>query len=105
MSKELDIVFMCGGHGRRMGPIAERTQKCMLLFQDKPILEHLLEQTTKAFGRFNPIFAVSHRAEDVINHFGDYWEKDKIAYIHDRGDVEDKGVLLSVEDYFKRYYR
>jgi NDP-sugar pyrophosphorylase family protein len=93
---KLDIIFLCGGYGKRMGELASKNQKCMLRYQDKPILQYGLEAATKAFGSYRPILAVSHLAEDVKKYFGTHWNNDEINYIHHPGESEDRGVLAGV---------
>jgi len=101
MRQEVDVVFLCGGSGIRMGELARSTQKCMLPFEGKPLLQHSLEEATKALGRFNPILAVSYRAKDVVDYFGRFWGHDEIMYVYDEGGVEDRGVVQGVKEYLQ----
>lgn len=98
MKKDLDIVFLCGGYGSRMGELTQHKQKVLLPFHDKPILQHGLEAATAAFGRFHPIFAVAYLANQVKDTFGTHWQRDEIDYIPHPEGSEDRGVLQTVKN-------
>lgn len=99
MRAELDVVFLTGGYGSRMGDIAEERQKCVLPYEGKPVVGYSLDAASEAFGKnFRPIMAVGHRDTDVRDTFKDFWHGKKIEYVPHTPGTEDRGVLHSVRD-------
>lgn len=63
------VVLLVGGYGRRLGPLTKDRPKPLLPVGDKPILETIVEQfAAQGFRRF--AFAVHHKAEQILEHFG-----------------------------------
>lgn len=98
MNKQIEIVFLAGGYGGRMGDLTSNKQKCMLEFEGKPILRHSLEAVSRAVGRFRPIISVGYRDQDIKDYFGTNWGRDSIEYVAHQPGVEDRGVLLSLRN-------
>lgn len=98
MNSGPEVVFLCGGFGERMGDLTEGRQKCMLPYDDIPILEHGMQAAQETFTNFQPVFAVGHRSEDVKDYFGDAWEGMPIAYVEHQAGTEDRGALLSLRE-------
>tara|TARA_B100000674_G_scaffold474137_1_gene465780 strand:- start:377 stop:1432 length:1056 start_codon:yes stop_codon:yes gene_type:complete len=64
------VVLMAGGKGTRLRPHTENCPKPMLLVDDKPMLEILLEQfISSGFSKF--YFSVNYLKEQIIDYFGD----------------------------------
>ena len=70
--KTLDnpVVIMAGGQGKRLRPYTEKCPKPMLLLNDKPILEIILNKCIEA-GFKNFYFSVNYLKEKIINYFKD----------------------------------
>src|SRR3990172_3646156 len=66
---ELKAVVLAAGEGSRMRPLTYTRPKVMLPIANKPILEHLLIEVTKA-GIREFIFIVGYRDEQVRHYFG-----------------------------------
>lgn len=63
------VVLMAGGKGQRLRPYTHKCPKPMLLINDKPMLEILLEKYI-ASGFYNFYFSVNYLKEQIIDHFG-----------------------------------
>ncbi len=70
----MKAVFLAAGEGNRMRPLTHSRPKVMLPIANKPMLEHLLIETTKA-GIREFIFIVGYHDEQVRKYFGngDRW--------------------------------
>ena len=70
--KTLDnpVVIMAGGQGKRLRPYTEKCPKPMLLLNEKPILEIILNKCIEA-GFKNFHFSVNYLKEKIINYFKD----------------------------------
>lgn len=101
-----EVVIMCGGYGSRMGDLAKSTQKCMLTYKGKPIMEHILEEALKHLGEFRPIFATSYREGDIREYFGEAWSGLPITYAsHELGEESSRTItslkgLLKNSEFF-----
>lgn len=100
MSKlpELDVIFLCGGYGSRMGEITEKKQKVMLPFRDKPILQYGIESVNEAFRDVNIYLAIGHLGNQISEYFGDKWGDKPLNYIYHQPGTEDRGALLSIKN-------
>lgn len=97
-SPELNVVFLCGGYGSRMGQLTSETQKVMLPFREKPILQYGIESAIEAFGTINPVIAVAYLGDQIKEHFGTNWRGNKMTYIPHPEGSEDRGALKTVKD-------
>lgn len=70
----MKAIILAAGEGSRMRPLTNTRPKVMLPLANKPILEHLLIEASKA-GLREFIFIVGYRDEQVRNYFGsgDRW--------------------------------
>ena len=66
---KLKAIILAAGEGNRMRPLTYTRPKVMLPLANKPILEHLLIEASKA-GIREFIFVVGYRDEQVRNYFG-----------------------------------
>lgn len=66
----MKAVVLVAGEGSRMRPLTYTRPKVMLPVANKPILEHVLTETSKA-GIKELIFIVGYRDEQVRSYFGD----------------------------------
>lgn len=74
MVRELELpmtaVVMAGGYGTRMRPLTENLPKPMLPVGDRPLLELIIEQLTKA--GIQEVNLTTHYKKDmIVDHFGD----------------------------------
>ena len=63
-------IILAGGLGTRLRPLTDKTPKPLLPIQDKPIIEHIIDNLRK-YGVKNVILSVGYRAEDIKEHFKD----------------------------------
>lgn len=91
------VVIMAGGLGSRMGSLTRDTPKPMLLIDDRPVLQIILEQFRRqGFRRF--LIAVNYLADCIINHFGDGSRFDvQIEYLHEKKRLGTAGALSLIK--------
>ncbi len=68
--KENVVVIMAGGFGKRLAPHTDDCPKPMLLVNDKPMLEHIIDRAISE-GFQNFIISVFYLADAIKNYFGD----------------------------------
>ena len=87
------VVIMAGGKGTRLRPYTENCPKPMLLVDDKPMLEILLEQCI-ASGFRNFYFSVNYLKEYIIDYFqnGEKWGV-SISYLVENEPLGTAGSL------------
>ena len=66
----MKALILAGGLGSRVASISNKKQKCMLEVQGKPFLKYLIKHLVNQ-GICNLILLVGHRANDIIEYFGD----------------------------------
>ena len=101
MSKETSqAVILAGGYGKRMGPVTEDTQKCLLPIDGKPILSHILDSLAEAFGSVNVLLCVSFKANEV-KEYVDRNKPNKITvnYLWDSGISKTANLYRGLEGY------
>jgi UDP-N-acetylglucosamine diphosphorylase / glucose-1-phosphate thymidylyltransferase / UDP-N-acetylgalactosamine diphosphorylase / glucosamine-1-phosphate N-acetyltransferase / galactosamine-1-phosphate N-acetyltransferase len=76
----MNAIILAAGKGTRMKSLTENTPKPMILFQKKPILEHLLTELKKA-GVKETIIVVGYKKEKIINYFKNCFGGIKIKYV------------------------
>lgn len=79
----LHAVIMAGGKGERLRPLTDKTPKPMLTLANKPIIEHNIDRLI-SFGIDTITISVRYLSEQIINYFGDGFNKGiKISYIEE----------------------
>ncbi len=89
----LKALILAGGRGKRLENVTDDLNKCMLPFNDRPLIAYSLENAVKA-GVAEIIIIVGYRAEDIINHFGIEFAGTPIKYVIQR---EQKGLVHAIE--------
>ena len=94
----MKAVILAAGEGSRMRPLTYTRPKVMLPLANKPILEHLLVEASKA-GIREFIFIVGYRDEQVRDYFGsgDRWGV-SIDYSTQRRQLGTADAIKTVED-------
>lgn len=75
-----EIVILCGGRGIRMGKATEEVQKCLLDFDGRPILDHVLEIVEHDFWRAKVILAVGYRDDQIKKRYGSKYQSLSLVY-------------------------
>ena len=93
----MKAVILAAGEGTRMRPLTYTRPKVMLPIANKPILEHLLLEASKA-GVMDFVFIVGYRDEQVRDYFGDgeKWGV-SIEYCNQRKQAGTADALRMVE--------
>lgn len=63
----IEAITLAGGRGSRMGKETIELQKCLLEIEGKPILGHLIDTLTQAFGSVDLKIGICYKAEQVIH--------------------------------------
>lgn len=89
----MKALILAAGKGQRIRPLTDEVNKCMLLLNGKPILEHVINRCCQVPLIDEILIVVGYRAEDIINHFGISYYGTKISYIIQR---EQKGLVDAI---------
>jgi dTDP-glucose pyrophosphorylase len=87
-------LILAGGRGKRLGTITNSVNKCMLLFEGKPVLEYNMDRAADLDEVDQIVIVVGHRAEDIINMYGIAYKGKKIAYVI---QSEPRGLVHAIE--------
>jgi NDP-sugar pyrophosphorylase family protein len=77
----MKALLLASGKGTRMRPLTLKTHKCMLKVNEKPILEHNLNQLVGIVDEV--VIAIGYLGHQIKNYFGDSYKGIKIRYVHD----------------------
>lgn len=92
------VLVMAGGRGERLRPLTDATPKPMLHVQGRPLLEGILVQLAHA-GLRDVTIAVHHRAERIVDYFGDGATLGlDIRYLHEDAPLGTGGALRLLAD-------
>ena len=62
----MKTIILCGGKGRRLGPLGDRIPKTLLQLQGKPCLQHIVENYMgKGYREF--VLCIGHRGEMIVD--------------------------------------
>ena len=89
----MKALILAGGRGNRLNEFSENQNKCMIAFRGKPLIEHILENTS-ALDFSEIVIVVGYKAEDIINHYGISFKKKRIRYVI---QPEQKGLVHAIE--------
>ena len=100
----MKAVILAAGEGNRMRPLTCTRPKVMLPLANKPILEHLLIETSEA-GIQEFIFVVGYRDDQVRNYFGngERWGV-KIDYVTQRKQLGTADAIRMVNNLVDRNF-
>tara|TARA_Y100000589_G_scaffold264148_1_gene254761 strand:- start:126 stop:1181 length:1056 start_codon:yes stop_codon:yes gene_type:complete len=95
------VVIMAGGKGKRLLPYTSDCPKPMVLINDKPMLEIILDKCINA-GLNNFYISVNYLKEKIIDYFGDgkKWGV-KIQYLYEKEPLGTAGSLKLLPEYSK----
>jgi len=96
----MKAMLLAAGRGERLRPLTDLTPKCMLPFQGKPLLEHLLMKL-RAAGVTEVVINLHHLADAIINYFGqgERWGLN-ICYSPEKVLLGTAGAVRQVQQFF-----
>ena len=92
----MQAIILAAGEGTRMRPLTYTKPKVMLPVANKPILQHLVENLSKA-GIDEIVLVVGYREETVRDYFGEEFNGVKIRYVRQNKQLGTAHALLSAE--------
>jgi len=92
----VQAIILAAGEGTRMRPLTYTKPKVMLPVANKPILQHLVENLSKA-GIDEIVLVVGYREETVRDYFGEEFNGVKIRYVRQSKQLGTAHALLSAE--------
>ncbi|MEM4307476.1 MAG: nucleotidyltransferase family protein [Thermoplasmata archaeon] len=90
----MKALVLAGGRGKRLGELTKTTNKCMLEINGLPVIEYNLKRASDIPEINEIIVVVGHRAEDIINRYGTFFNGKKIRYVI---QWEQKGLVHAIE--------
>ena len=75
---EIDVVILCRGRGKRLGSLANDRPKPMILVQNRPFLDLLIEYIS-SFGYKRFILCTGHKSKYIENYYKN--KNDSLEYI------------------------
>jgi dTDP-glucose pyrophosphorylase len=89
----MKALILAGGRGKRLGDTTKCTNKCLLLLNNRPVIEYNLDRAAECHVD-EIIIVVGHCAEDVINRYGTDYRGTRIRYVI---QWEQKGLVHAIE--------
>lgn len=89
----MKALVLAGGRGKRLEHHSANSNKCMLEFSGKPLIEYSLANCI----RIDPeeiVIVVGYLAEQIINHYGNRYQGVKITYAIQQ---EQRGLVHAIE--------
>lgn len=75
----MQAVILAAGKGLRLRPFTEKHPKPLIAIGDKPLLEHTLASLPSSVDKV--IIVVGYLGEQIVEHFGSYWNSRQIHYV------------------------
>lgn len=89
----MKTLILAAGRGKRLEGVITETNKCMLKFKNKHLIEYSLDTAVRTEGS-EIVIVVGYRAEDIINAYGISYQGMKIKYVIQR---ELTGLVTALE--------
>ena len=89
----MKALLLAGGRGSRLSSLTEDRNKCMCLFEGRPIIEYNLDNAVRA-GVTEIVLVVGYKAETIINEFGNSYRGIPIRYVI---QWERRGLVHAIE--------
>lgn len=90
---DLKGLILAGGRGKRLNEYTESENKCMMRFGGKPLIEYSLENVYN-LGLKEIVIVVGHKAEQIINTYGNAFRNIPIKYVIQRDQL---GLVHAME--------
>lgn len=75
----MQAVILAAGKGLRLRPFTEKHPKPLIDIAGRPLLEHTLTSLPDAVEKV--FIVVGYLGEQIVEHFGSYWNNKKIHYV------------------------
>ncbi|HOD13451.1 MAG TPA: nucleotidyltransferase family protein [Spirochaetota bacterium] len=89
----MKALILAAGRGKRLDELSVDNNKCMVRIMDRPVIEYSLDCVVST-DIDQIIIIIGYRAEDVINHLGNYYKGKKLRYVI---QAEQKGLVHAIE--------
>jgi len=76
----MKALILAAGRGKRLDELSVDNNKCMVRIMDRPVIEYSLDCVVST-DIDQIIIIIGYRAEDVINHLGNYYKGKKLRYV------------------------
>jgi dTDP-glucose pyrophosphorylase len=86
-------LILAGGRGKRLGDTTKCTNKCLLVLNNRPVIEYNLDRAVET-GADEIIIVVGHCAEEIINRYGISYQGIRIRYVI---QWEQRGLVHAIE--------
>ena len=97
----MKAIILCAGYGKRLKPYTDVFQKSMILINEKPLLEYIINGVISA-GFIDFIIVVGYRKEQIINYFGNGRNRNiNIDYVEQKNLNGTGGAILVCEEFIK----
>ena len=90
----MKALILAAGRGKRLNPITESTNKCLLELKGKPVIEYNLDRAADIEDVNEIVIVVGNRAEDIINKYGTIYRGKRIRYVLQK---ERGGLVHAIE--------
>src|SRR3989344_6700725 len=96
----MDGVILCAGRGKRISSYIGGSQKCMIEFKGKPILEHIVEDF-ESVGVDNIYLVVGYKGKQVKEYFSRRYSSKNLIFVESKDFIEDStsNCLSVVSDF------
>jgi len=100
--KDIDVIILCGGKGKRLGSLVKDTPKPMLYINKKPFLERIIEYFS-SFGFKRFILCAGYKSEVIKDYINNYKKKDIEIFISiERKLLGTAGAIKNAENLIKK---
>lgn len=101
--KSNPVLIMAGGLGKRLMPITKNVPKPLLLIENKPILEIIIDQLSKNLFK-NIFISTFYKSEMIENHFGNGKDRNlNIKYLKEKKQLGTAGSLSLIPNKFREH--
>ena len=99
--KDLQVVIMAGGKGKRLKPFTNILPKPLLPIQDKTAIEHIIDNY-KAIGIDNFIITIFDKSEIIKSFFKEIQPSYKIKFVVEPKPLGTIGGLKLIKNFIKK---
>jgi dTDP-glucose pyrophosphorylase len=89
----MKALILAGGRGKRLEDHSAASNKCMLTFAGKPLIEHSLDHCAR-LQVDEIVIVVGYLAEQIINHYGNRYQGIRIRYAI---QPQQRGLVHAIE--------